>query len=64
MTTPREQLAKLIFFTDNRLIPTPEIEKGWKRDDNTHYAYTIADAIIQAGWTPPPTPAHNTLTDN
>lgn len=60
MTTPGEQLAKLIFIADNLYIPTNTLETDWETGDPeiVDYAYKIADAIIQAGWTPPPsTPA-------
>lgn len=54
----REELAKLIFFADNKNIPTSYLEDGWaKRHDifragELEYVYAIADAILGAGWHP------------
>ena len=73
MTTPREQLAEML---QQDILPCgfiqyptepPTIvcdEHGRLSENQCPEALRIADALLKAGWTPPPTPAHNTLTHN
>ncbi|ACV09936.1 hypothetical protein [Jonesia denitrificans] len=62
MTTPREQLAKLIFFHDNCDTPRENLETDWRNNPPvTDYTWPIADAIIAAGWQPPPTRPSQTI---
>ncbi|GEM_PF-5594025 len=70
MTTPREQLAHIVKeHRRNKAIRFGTAYAcicGKILTSNSHHrqAEHIADAIIQAGWTPPPTEAHNTTTEN
>jgi hypothetical protein len=68
MTTPREQLKKTLkahaFTKEYPLSGFIECACGHRTGHYTGQLDHVADAIIQAGWTPPPIPAHNTTTDN
>lgn len=57
MTTPLDQLAKIIAptITSTCMCGQQIIRYG--------HAYAIADAIIRAGWTAPPTDKHNTVVE-
>lgn len=64
MTTPREELARMIefheietFYEDGRC----GCGKWVDRDKDSEH---VADALLQAGWTPPPVETYNTLTEN
>lgn len=59
MTTPRkvsnvrDELAKFIFFADNKNVPTNDLESDWaRRHQAFEYVYNIADALLEAGWRP------------
>lgn len=66
MTTPREQLAKLVFFASHPASKTEWLEQDWNDlgiAGVARYEH-LADAIIAAGWTPPPPATNNTHTNN
>lgn len=54
----RDELAKLIFFADNKNVPTSHLEDEWELRHESfwvaefEYVYAIADAILGAGWQP------------
>ena len=60
----RDDLARLIFITDNKGAkdPAAEWEEAVRRDGPdslTHYAYAIADGLLAAGVTMPEQPVTN-----
>ncbi len=63
MTTPREQLAEVIY---GRLNPTFKNEKWLGTVDGSpnRQSFWAADAILAAGWQPPIPDSPNTLTNN
>ncbi|WP_435298521.1 hypothetical protein [Timonella sp. A28] len=72
MTTPREQLADLIAYqrvketnpkADHHIFGYHQFSKE-QRAFLAARAMPLADAIIKAGWTPPPTPTTNPHLDN
>jgi hypothetical protein len=58
MTTAREELARLLFTTDNSNAKDPAREWEEVPPEWSQYVYNMADALIAAGYVkaPPGTP--------
>ena len=49
----RDELAKMLFVTDNRGAFDPEMEWRTAKPEYQDYAYKLADAILAAGYRKP-----------